>query len=158
MINALLQIASIDSLRSHIPIDLWAWLKKLPPLPPVCRGRRTGKKEAVVLHVRQLGDIEILKSYFLLIWSEWNFLFISGLDEMQISIREDFAGIELRHHREDLVERLDHVLGQLDRGLGYIEQHQPDINPYQLHRAKMDYKMLKEVLLEVEQESLGFVD
>ena len=155
-VDAMLQIASIDSLRPHIPIDLWGWLKKLPSLRIASRGRRVGKKEAVVRHVRRLGDIEILKSYLLLIWSEWNFLFISGVDEMQISIREDFGGIELRHHRQDLIERLNRVLAQLERGVGYITEHM-QINIYQHHRAKLDYRMLRASLLEVEREFTGFV-
>ena len=155
VVDALLQIASVDSLRPHIPVDLWAWLKELPSLPPVCQGRSAGRKEAVVRHVRGLGDIEITKAYFLLIWSEWNFLYTSGLDEMQASIREDFGGIESRHHREDLIKRLDHVLGELDRGWEHIERHKPGINQYQLRRANMDYRTLKEVLLEVERNLEG---
>ena len=147
-VDALLQIASIDSLRPHIPIDLWAWLKKLPSLP-VYRSFVAGKA-AVVRHVRQLGDIEILKSYFLLIWSEWNFRSPFGLEEMQMSIREDFGGIELKHHREDIMERLDYVLGQLERGTGYINEVRPAINVYDVHRAKTDYRTLKETLLEVD--------
>ena len=157
VVDALLQIASIDSLRRHIPVDLWAWLKRMPPLRPVCWGRLVGRNGAIVRHVRLLGDIEILKSYFLLIWSEWNFLHTSGVDEMQISIREDFCGTGSRHHREHLIERLDHILGQLDRGWGYIVRFKPGINQYQLQRAKMDYKMLKEILLEVEMEFRRFV-
>ena len=150
VVDALLQIASIDSLIPYIPIDLWAWLKELPSLPPGCRGRLAGRKETVVSHVRGLEDIEILKSYLLLIWSEWNFLYTSGLEEMQISIREDFCGTGLKHHREDLIKRLDDVLGELDRGWDYIERHKPGINQYQLHRARMDYRMLKETLLAVD--------
>ena len=155
VVNALLQIASIDSLRQLIPIELWAWLKEVPLLPPVCRGRRVGTKGAVVRHVRGLGDIEILKSYLLLIWSEWNFLQTSGLDEMQISIRQDFGGIGSKHHREDLIARLDEIFGELDRGWEYIAQHKPGINPYQPHRAKADYRTLKKVLLEVERAAVS---
>ena len=157
VVDALLQIASVDSLRPHIPIDLWAWLKNVRFLPPVCQGRVAGRAEAVVRHVRDLNDIEILKSYLFLIWSEWNFLYTSGFNEMRDSIRVDFAGIELKHHREHLVGRLDHVLKQLDRGWGYIEQHKPGINEYQLHRAKTDYRTLREALLEVEKEAVSVV-
>ena len=155
--NPLLQIASIDSLRPHIPIDLWARLKKLPSLPPVCLGRVAGGKEVVVRRVRKLGDIEILKSFFLLVWSEWNFLSASGFEEMKISIREDFGGVELRHHREDLIQRLDGILGQLDRGYRYIAQYKPGVTLYHLQRTKVHYRTLKEVLLEVESEFSGLV-
>lgn len=151
VVNTLLQIASIDSLRPHIPIDLWTWLKKLPSLAPRCRGRNMGKKVAVIRHVRGLGDIEILKSYFLLIWSEWNFLDTSGIDEMKTTIREEFSGAGLGHHRKDLIKRLDHVLGELGRGSGR------NLSLYGLRRAEADYRRLKEVLLEVERESCGFV-
>jgi hypothetical protein len=157
VVNALLQIAFVDSLRPHIPIELWAWLKKLPPLPPMCPGLFVGRKEVVVRYVRQLGDIEILKSYFLLIWSEWNFLFTSGLDEMRISVGQDFCAIESKQHREDLLERLDYVLGELDRGFGYIVKYKPGIDQYQLQRAKLHYRTLREVLLGVEREFRGFV-
>jgi hypothetical protein len=79
-------------------------------------------KQDTVRHFRGLGDVDILKSYFLFIWSEWSQL--SDVGGMLVSIREDFGGIGMGHHRDDLIKRLDHVLGQLDRGLDYLEQHQ----------------------------------
>ena len=94
-VNALLQVARIDRLRPHISIGMWAWLKKQPPLPPLCRGRYVGTTGPVVLHIRGLEDVEILKSYLLLVWSEWEFLYRSGIDEMVISIREDFGGMDV---------------------------------------------------------------
>jgi hypothetical protein len=72
VVDALLQIASKEELLPHIPANAWAWLTKQPPLPPVCLGRRIGTCPRVVKAIRALKDIEILKSYFLLIWSEWN--------------------------------------------------------------------------------------
>ena len=36
-----------------------------------------------------------------------------GLAEMRVSIREDLGGIEMWHHRQDLIERVDRVLEQL---------------------------------------------
>ena len=77
------------------------------------------------------------------------------LGEMQASIREDFGGIESSYHREDLIKRLDHVLGGLDRGWEHIERHRLGINQYQLRRAKMDYRTLREVLLGVERNHTG---
>lgn len=112
-----------------------------------------GKEEAVVRYLRLLRDVEILQLYFLLIWSEWNFLYTTGLDEIQLSIREHFGGIGSRSHRKDLIERLDHVLGKLE--WENIVRHMPGINQYQLHRARMDYRTLKEVLLEVEREAVS---
>jgi len=72
VVNTLLQIASQKELISHIPADAWLWLAKRPSLPPVCRGRDVGTRAHVVRAVRALKDIEALKSYFLLVWSEWN--------------------------------------------------------------------------------------
>ena len=149
-VNALLQIASIDSLRLHVSNHLWEWLKDVSSLPTVCQGRSAGRTEAVVQHVRRLRNIEITKAYFLLIWSEWNFLYAYGLEEMRVSIRQDFGGNESKHHRKELIARLDHVLEQLNLGWDYIEEHKPGINHYQLQRAKVDYRKLREALLEVE--------
>ena len=67
VVDALLQIASNDSLRPHIPVDVWAWLETRPSLPPKCVGRSVGSREEVVRRVRTLGDVEILKSYLLLV-------------------------------------------------------------------------------------------
>jgi hypothetical protein len=157
VVDALLHIAYRTTLRPYIPIEIWAWLKIRPTLPHVCRGRYLGSAPAVVRHVRGLGDIEILKSYFLLVWSEWNppyaFHFESGLAEMEIVIREKLCGIAMRRHREDLVERLDHVLGQLDRGLEYFKQHNPRIGEEQIARAREQYGELKGVLMEVDSEA-----
>ena len=72
VVNTLLQIASRRELLSHISVDIWSWLTKRPSLPPVCRGRDVGTRAHVVRAVRALKDIEVLKSYFLLVWSEWN--------------------------------------------------------------------------------------
>jgi len=153
VVDALLQIASVDSLRPRIPVGIWAWLKKRPFLPPMCRGRSGGgTRGGVVRHVRELGDIEVLKSYLLLVWSEWDFIWPDGFSEMCTSIREDFGGIEMEHHREDLIERLDHVLGQLDRGLEYLQQHNPSLGERDIQRAKEQYGELKNVLLEVDRE------
>ena len=155
VVDTLLHIASIDSLRPQIPVGIWTWLNKRPSLPPVCFGRTIGTKRNVIRRVRELGDTEILKSYFLLVWSEWDC--ISGpaaLVEMQISIQEDFSGIGLRHYRRNLVEQLDHVLEELDRGSGYLKQYKLWIDDGYVELAKKQYKKLKEILLEVDKEAL----
>jgi hypothetical protein len=153
VVDTLLQIAYVDSLRPHIPIEIWAWLKKRPSLPPKCRGRSQVTASDAVRNIRGLGDIEILKSYFFLVWSEWNYLGYSNVDEMEISIREDFSGTGLRHHRDELVERLDYVLGQLDRGLDYFKRHQSWVGRDDIQAAKRKYRRLKVVLLEVDKEA-----
>ena len=60
VVDVLLHIASVDSLRPHIPVDIWRWLKNQPSLPPECSGRSRGSSGDVVRQVRALGDIEIL--------------------------------------------------------------------------------------------------
>jgi hypothetical protein len=179
-VDALLQIASDASLQHRIPIDGWSWLHKRPSLPPVCNGRSIGTSEDVVRKVRALGDVEILKSYLLLVWSEWDHvgayyqwpedsrlrlavraggvagqvLRAGGFNEMWISIREDFSGIGMERHRQDLIERLDHVLGQLDQGLEYLKQHKPIIDEDEIRLAKKQYGELKEVLLGVDGDAM----
>ena len=152
VVDGLLQIASLDPLQPHIPVDVWALLKKRPPLPPVCMGRSRGTMDCVVRRVRELGDAEILKSYLILIWSEWNIISSEGFTSMCVSIREDFCGIGMRGHREGLVERLDHVLGQLDPGSEFLKQRRTwiDKDP---QRTRGQYQQLKEILLEMDMEA-----
>lgn len=38
VVDTLLHIASIGFLQPFIPLSVWAWLKKQPPLPPICTG------------------------------------------------------------------------------------------------------------------------
>ena len=161
VVDALLHIASVDSLGPYVPVGIWAWLKNQPSLPPDCSGRSKGSKGAVVRQVRALGDIEILKAYLLLIWSEWDCVeslelpFVrSGLAEMQISIQEDFSGVGMGRHREDLINRLDYVLEELDRGLGYLKQHKSCIDEDYIRTAKAQYEGLRRMLLEVDGEAV----
>lgn len=78
VVDTLLQIASQSELLPYIPIDVWSWLTKRPTLPPICLGRDVGTRFHVIEAVRGLRDIEVLKAYFLLIWSEWNDLSSNG--------------------------------------------------------------------------------
>jgi len=73
-------------------------------------------------------------------------------DEMQISIQEDFCGIEMGHHRADLIRRLDHVLERLNRGVRYFSQHNPAFDQDNLRRMKDIYQKLRETLLRVDAE------
>ena len=154
VVDTLLQIAGVDHLRPHIPIDIWTWLKKRPFLPPMCCGRRWGTEFGVVHQIRGLGDIEILKSYFLLVWSEWDYLYYPGLDEMKIAISDDLGGIGMWCHREDLIQRLDYVLGQLGWGLEFSKLCNPEVSGYHVETAKAQYRGLKEILLEVERQAM----
>ena len=75
--NALLQIASWDSLRPHIPILAWNWLKKRPTLRPRCLGLIFGIQDAVIRAIVELGDVGLVTSYLFVIWSEWNHAYSS---------------------------------------------------------------------------------
>ena len=145
VVDTLLQIASYPDLLQHIPPEAWSWLTLRPSLPPVCVGRSRGTGRHIVEAVRALKDIEVLKSYFLLVWSEWDHLHDDGFDETCTSISEDFSGIGMGQHRADLVQRLDHVLGQLYRGLKYLRQHNPYIVEEDLQRRKDQYEKLRDV-------------
>jgi len=154
VVEGLLEIAFVNSLRPHIPFSIWVWLKGKPPLPPICFGRFRGTTKGVVRGVRELGDIEILKSYLLLVWSEWDCVDLLGFTEMCTSLREDFAGIGMGHHRHDLVVRLDHLLRQLAWGPGYIRQHNPSCGEDTVRTAKSQYGRLKDLLSEMDKEAL----
>jgi hypothetical protein len=78
VVDMLLQIASECWLLPYIPTETWSWLTKRPDLPSVYLGRRVGTCAHVVKAVRALKDIEILKSYFLLVWSHLRPLGSSG--------------------------------------------------------------------------------
>ena len=150
VVDALLQIASIDSLRLYIPFGIWTWLKKRPSLRDGFLERSDGSWRGIVRHVRALGDIEILTSYFLLAWSNVHRIGSEpeGFVEMQISIHEDFGGIGMGRHREDLIKRLDRVLTELDERLKFlvgINQTSPN------HRlARERYRELRRALAELD--------
>ena len=160
VVDALLQIASVDSLRPHIPIGIWAWLKRRPSSPPGCLGRVGGTKD-IVCYVRVLGDIEILKSYFLFVWSEWdhlNYPWQDGyLQEMLTSIQENFGGIGMGNHRKELINRLDHILGQLDLGLEHLKLRKPSLKDHNVRKSKEQYGELKKLLLEVDGQAVNIL-
>ena len=155
VVDALLQIASVDFLRPHVPDDTWSWLNKRPTLPAECIGRSIGTKKHTVRRIRQLRDVETLKSYFLLVWSEWDPIGSPKLNptasskclsEMQFAISRDLRGPKMQEDRKQLVEHLDYVLGQLERGAGYLKRSKPRIDEDDVQRAKAQYKKLRETL------------
>ena len=110
VVETLLRIASEKELLQHITVEIWSWLMKLsyPPLFELGHSHRS--YQHVVKAVRGLRDIETLKRYFLLVWSGGNTLPDDGFDETCASLREDFGGVGLGHHRFDLIEKLDRIL------------------------------------------------
>lgn len=145
VVDALFQIAFIDYLRPYIPIDIWGLLKKEPSLPPMYHGLTRGVHEYTVAHVRGLGDIDILKSYFLLVWTDRVSPDSDGIHEMETSIRENFSGTGMEQHRKDLMQRLDHVLERLDRKLE--RSSASGDSPSRKSRGK--YAVLRDLLSEV---------
>ena len=154
VVDATLQVASNSSLRPHIPIGIWALFKEQPSLPPLCQGRSLGTEPDVINHIRELGDVEILKSYFLLVWSEWPPFHDNGFTTMETSIREDFCGLGMRQHREDLIQRLDHILRELGWGPEYFKKHTgEDVTKDNIRRRKKRYEKLKDILLKVRRDA-----
>ena len=154
VVNTLLRISDIVSFQPHITSDIWAWLKRRPTLPPVSWGRSNGSSPSIARHVRGRRDFELLKSYLFLVWSEWDHLDPSGLTEMQAVIREEFGGITMFYQRDDLIERLNQILGELDRGVEYFEQHKPQIDEAGIRRRKEQYRDLLNTVLEVDREAM----
>lgn len=150
VVDALLQNAFWD--WDSLPVGIWSWLNKRPLLPTICHGRHLGSCREIVQMIRALGDIKTLTSYLLVVWSEWDGLWLGGFEEMYASIREDFNGVAAAHHREDLVLHLDRVLEELDRGLRYFQQHNPNLCARDIRRTKLQYMELREVLLRVDRE------
>jgi hypothetical protein len=142
IVDALFQIAFMDFLQPHIPIEIWRLLKRRPFLPPNCCGIWWAGHVSTVAYVRRLRDVDILKSLFLLVWADRCNLLPEEVREMQRSIRVDFAGIGMEHHRKDLMERLDDVLGQLN---SYTETSFEQ-------EVKTNYTELRNVLLEVDRQ------
>ena len=153
VVDALLHIASRDALRPHIPIDMWSRLNERPFPSLVYWQRFRETQRCVIQTVRAFGDIEILKSYMLLVWSEWDYLGFLGLHEMCASIQEDFGGIGMEGHREDLLRHLDHVLSQLDLGLEHLQQREPSLEEDDIRQMEYEYGELRNVLLEVDRQA-----
>ena len=119
VVDMLLQFGSEETSN---PSGVWSWLKERPSLPPTCLGRRVGTRGHVVETVQALNNLEVLKSYFLLVWSEWgDFRDDSGFREMCATLWENFCGTGTSYHRTELLQRLDHILGQLDLGLEHLK-------------------------------------
>jgi len=138
-----------DALPQHPPNGTLAWTNKQIFIPPA---RFWLSRREAVREFRLVGDTEILKSYLLLVWLEWTMNEDSVIPEMCASIREDFDGIGMGHHREELRKRLDHALEQLDLGPQYLNRYRPDFTFFGITTEVMrdQYMMLKRVLLEVD--------
>ena len=149
VVNTLLQIASQDASLPHIPTDIWSWLTKQPSLPPIRCGYDIGAYLHVVKAVRSLGDIEIIKCYFLLIWSEWDPLMTTVFDEVCTSVHEDFGGVGNSSHQAELIQHLDYILVWLGKGLKQLQHDNPSLGEHNFQTMKYQYRKLKDILLEI---------
>ena len=61
------------------------------------------------------------------------------------------------YHRKELLKHLDHVLGQLELGSEYLQQHNPSLGGYRVQWRQNQYRQLKEVLLEVDREAIDLL-
>ena len=148
VVDTLLQIALYTHLSPYIPTNTWLWLTKQPSLPPICRGWHYGTCLPVAKAVRKLKDIEITKSYFLLVWSEWGYLTDDAFNESCASIYEDFSETWGGWHQAKLIQHLDHILTQLDHGLEHLQQCNPNLDGSDLQTMNDQYRKLKDILLE----------
>ena len=155
VVVTLLQIAFWPMLSLYIPADVWSWLSKQPSLPPICLGRKVGSDLDACKVVLGLKDVELIKSYFLLIWSEWCDLQPSGFGTLLASIHGNFSAAGNGHHRAELIQHLDHILLQLDQGLEYLQRHNPYIKEGDLQSMKDQYGMLKDILGETNIEAVA---
>ena len=115
VVDTLLQIAANPHLRPFIPPDAWSWLNERPSLPPASRHLLSRCDREVFRTVRALDDTGILTSYLIAIWSGCEYFNYDGFVEMLTSVREDFEGIGVGYHREELIQQLDSALGKLSR-------------------------------------------
>ena len=152
VVDVLLQIAHLELLPPENHGDIWSWLKLRPSLPPICHGRKLGGRREVMQQVRGLKDIEILKSYFLVVWSEWDPIQDSGFPMMYECIHEEFSGVEANFHRAELVQRLDRVIRELNKGLAHLQRGKPDLQEWQLQRSKKQYERLRKILKKIREE------
>ena len=147
VVDTLLRLAYQPEGIQPITVNIWrSWVTKQPALPPICLGRYCGSNSHIVKAVRGLKDIEVLKSYLLITWSEWDTF--DSVDEICASIDEDFGGVGMGPHRADLIQRLDYILSQLDRGVGYLSQHNPSVGENRVQAMKRQYQRLREASLE----------
>ena len=122
----------------------------------MCQGRSLAKKKHVVGWVRGLGDADILTSYLLLVWSEWDPILPRGdLSDMRMTISREFGGVRMESHRECLIGHLNHVLAELDRGLGYFKEFKLWVDGHDIQLAKTQYGELRDKLIEVDRRERG---
>lgn len=152
VVDVLLQMAFFHSVRAHITPKAWAWLNKRPSLPPRCRGRLLCSIGSNVLPaIRSRKDIQLLTSYLVTMWSEWDCAGEWAFEGMCEVLKEDFCRDDhnegVRGYRIDLIARLNLVLGELGNGLGYLRARHLDMQPDEFEVIRGRYRELKRILL-----------
>jgi len=150
VVDVLLQMAFFHSVRPHITPKAWSWLNKRPVLPPRCRGRLLCSTGSNVLPaIRAHNDIELLTSYLVTMWSEWDCAGEWAFEGMCEVLLEEFCrdGDEVREYKMDLLARLNLVLGELGKGLEYLKVRHPDMQPDEFEVIRKRYRELKRILL-----------
>jgi hypothetical protein len=151
VVDVLLQMAFFHSVRAHITPKAWSWLNKRPDLPPRCRGRLLCSIGSNVLPaIRAHNDIELLTSYLITMWSEWDCAGEWAFEGMCEALWEEFCGDgdEVGEYRKDLLGRLNLVLGELGKGLGYLRVRHPDMQPDEFEVIRKRYRELKRILVQ----------
>jgi len=69
--------------------------------------------DSAIATIRRLGGIELLTSYFIVFWSEWNLIGWYACDQVCTIIKDNFSGDEMAVHRDELLRRLNFVRGRL---------------------------------------------
>ena len=86
VIDALFQIALVDLVRAYIPIHMWEWIKRPQSPSHMYQGLLEGPRSTTVAYVRTLDDIDLLKSYFPLIWTDKSILLSGRIHAVESSI------------------------------------------------------------------------
>ena len=159
VVITLLQIAASGDLLPFIPADIWLWFNERPSLPPTYPADSRWKSDRrIVRTIRGLNDTGILTSYLIMVWSERENIYNDDYPEMRTSVREDFNGIGMGCHRAELIQRLDYVLGELDRRLARLDAEKYlwryEVEDREMPEVKREkYEELKRILQEADQEA-----
>ena len=150
VVQVLLRMACAYQWRPHIK-RVWRWLKRRPQLPPVCRARSMCCNDlGAISKVESLKDIEILKGYLIVVWSEWDWLAPWVCSYMCAVIRKRFGGERKKGHRGELRGRLLHIQKQLDLGMDHLRNQGSEMPAAYLQPTKEAYEALLVTLSEVE--------
>ena len=150
VVEVLLRMACMYHWRPHITREAWRWLERRPQLPPVCRARSLCCNDlGAISKVESLGNIEILKGYLIVVWSEWDWLAPWVCSYMCTVIRKHFGGEREKGHRDELRDRLLHIQNQLDLGLDHLRKLGSEMTAACFQPTKEAYEALMETLSEV---------